>query len=91
VLVLLVEVALGVPPTSRMLPTLRGAFLHLAADAMVSVGVVLAGLGIIYTGPLWLDPVASLIISVVIVVGAWALLRDSIRMYRWMPCLRAST
>lgn len=59
---------------------IRGAFLHLAADAMVSLGVVLAGLGIIYTGWLWLDPVASLIISVVIVVGAWALLRDSIRM-----------
>ena len=59
---------------------IRGAFLHLAADAMVSLGVVLAGLGIAYSGWLWLDPVTSLIISVVIVVGAWSLLQDSIRM-----------
>jgi len=41
---------------------------------------VLAGLGIIYTEWLWLDPVVSLVISVVIVVGAWGLLRDSVRM-----------
>jgi cobalt-zinc-cadmium efflux system protein len=46
----------------------------------VSLGVVLAGLGIIYTGWLWLDPVVSLVISVVIVVGTWGLLRDSVRM-----------
>jgi len=59
---------------------IRGAFLHMAADAVVSLGVVLAGLGIIYTEWLWLDPVVSLVISVVIVVGAWGLLRDSVRM-----------
>ncbi|MBS0327376.1 MAG: cation transporter [Proteobacteria bacterium] len=58
----------------------RGAFLHLAADAVVSLGVVIAGLGIVYTGWLWLDPMTSLVISVVIVAGTWALLRDSIRM-----------
>ena len=58
----------------------RGAFLHMAADTVVSLGVVLAGLGIIYTGWLWLDPVVSLVISVVIVVGTWGLLRDSVRM-----------
>ena len=59
---------------------IRGAFLHMAADAAVSLGVVLAGLGMIYTGWLWLDPVASLAISIAIVMGSWGLLRDSIRM-----------
>jgi cobalt-zinc-cadmium efflux system protein len=59
---------------------IRGAFLHMAADAVVSLGVVLAGIGIVYTGWLWLDPVTSLVISVVIVVGTWNLLRDSVRL-----------
>ncbi len=59
---------------------IRGAFLHMTADAVVSLGVVLAGLGIIYTGWLWLDPVVSLVISAVIVAGTWGLLRDSLRM-----------
>jgi cobalt-zinc-cadmium efflux system protein len=58
----------------------RGAFLHLAADAVVSLGVVIAGIGLLFTGWLWLDPLVSLVISVVIVVGTWELLRDSIRM-----------
>lgn len=55
----------------------RGAFLHMAADAGVSLGVVLAGLAIGATGWLWLDPVISLAIVVVIAVGTWGLLRDS--------------
>ena len=59
---------------------IRGAFLHMAADAAVSLGVVLAGIGIVYTGWLWLDPITSLVISVVIVVGTWGLLRDSVRL-----------
>ena len=59
---------------------IRGAFLHMAADAVVSLGVVLAGIGIIVTGWLWIDPVTSLVISVVIVVGTWGLLRDSVRL-----------
>ena len=59
---------------------IRGAFLHMAADAVVSLGVVLAGVGIVYTGWLWLDPVTSLAISVVIVAGTWGLLRDSVRL-----------
>ncbi len=59
---------------------LRGAFLHMAADAAVSVGVVLAGLGIIFTGWLWLDPVISLVIVVVIFVSTWGLVRDSFRL-----------
>jgi cobalt-zinc-cadmium efflux system protein len=52
----------------------------MAADAVVSLGVVLAGIGIVYTGWVWLDPVTSLVISVVIVAGTWGLLRDSVRL-----------
>lgn len=56
----------------------RGAFLHLAADAAVSAGVLLAGVGIMLTGWLWLDPAASLLIVAVIVAGTWGLLRGSV-------------
>jgi cobalt-zinc-cadmium efflux system protein len=56
----------------------RGAFLHMAADAAVSAGVVLAALAMRYTGWLWLDPATSLAIALVITVGTWGLLRDSI-------------
>lgn len=59
---------------------LRGAFLHMAADALVSVGVVVAGLIILMTGWLWLDPVVSLLINAVIFWGAWRLLRASLAM-----------
>jgi cobalt-zinc-cadmium efflux system protein len=59
---------------------LRGAFLHMASDALVSAGVVLAGLVILLTGWLWLDPVVSLLINVVIVWGTWSLLRESVFM-----------
>jgi len=59
---------------------IRGAFLHLAADAVVSLGVVVAGIGVLYTGWLWLDPVAGLLIAVVIVWSTWGLLRDSVAM-----------
>jgi cobalt-zinc-cadmium efflux system protein len=55
----------------------RGAFLHMAADAAVSLGVVLAGLAILATGWLWLDPAVSLLISVVILASTAGLLRDS--------------
>lgn len=57
---------------------LRGAFMHMAADAAISAGVVLAAFLIIATGWLWLDPAASLLISAVIVIGTWGLLRDSV-------------
>jgi cobalt-zinc-cadmium efflux system protein len=57
---------------------IKGAFLHMAADAAVSLGVMLAGLAIMMTGWPWLDPVISLVISVVIFIGTWGLLRDSI-------------
>jgi cobalt-zinc-cadmium efflux system protein len=59
---------------------IKGAFLHMASDAAVSAGVVVAGLLIHLTGWLWLDPVTSLLIVVVIVVGTWGLLRDSVNL-----------
>jgi len=55
----------------------RGAFLHMAADAVVSLGVVAAGLVMARTGWLWLDPAVSLAIGAVIVWGTWSLLRES--------------
>lgn len=58
----------------------RGAFAHLAADAIVSLGVVLTGVVIAYTGWWILDPAVSLVISVVIVWGTWSLLRDSVNL-----------
>jgi len=59
---------------------IRGAYLHMAADALVSVGVVLAGIAIIYTGASWIDPVTSLVIVAVIAWGTWGLLKDSVKM-----------
>jgi cobalt-zinc-cadmium efflux system protein len=57
---------------------MRGAFLHLAADAAVSLGVVVAGIAILYTGWLWLDPLTGLVIAAAIVLSTWGLLRDSV-------------
>jgi len=57
---------------------IRGAFLHMAADAAVSLGVVIAGIFMMLNGVLWIDPLVSLLITVVIAVGTWGLLRDSI-------------
>jgi cobalt-zinc-cadmium efflux system protein len=59
---------------------LRGAFLHMASDALISAGVVIAGLAILLTGWLWLDPLVSLVINAVIVWGTWSLLKDSVGM-----------
>ena len=56
---------------------IRAAFQHMAADALVSVGVVLAGIGILLTRWLWLDPVFSLIVSSLIIFTTWRLLKDS--------------
>jgi cobalt-zinc-cadmium efflux system protein len=58
----------------------RGAFLHMAGDAAVSAGVVVAGLLIGWTGKLWIDPVASLAIVAVIFWGTWGLLKDSVKL-----------
>ena len=56
----------------------RGAFLHMAADAAVSLGVVAAGAAILATGWTWLDPAVSLVIAVVILAGTWGLLREAL-------------
>lgn len=56
----------------------RGAYLHMVADAGVSLGVVIAGAAILLTGWLWLDPLTSLAIVAVILWSTWGLLRDSI-------------
>jgi cobalt-zinc-cadmium efflux system protein len=58
----------------------RGAFLHMAADAAVSAGVVAAALTMRATGWLWLDPAASLVVAAVITVATWGLLRDSVNL-----------
>ncbi|CAB3794153.1 Cadmium, cobalt and zinc/H(+)-K(+) antiporter [Paraburkholderia ultramafica] len=59
---------------------IRGAFLHMAADAGVSAAVALSGLVILYTRWMWLDPVMSLLVVAVVVAGTWGLLRDSVRL-----------
>ena len=58
----------------------RGAFLHMAADAAISAGVVIAGLAILFTGRHWIDPIVSLLICAVIVWGTWDLLRESVNL-----------
>lgn len=57
---------------------IKGAFLHMAADAGVSLGVVVAGFAILATGWLWLDPMISIVIAIIILFGTWRLLRDSV-------------
>ncbi len=56
---------------------IRGAFLHMAADALVSLGVVVAGALILFYGFNWIDPLVSLLIATVIFLSTWGLLRDS--------------
>ena len=58
----------------------RGAYLHMVADALVSAGVVVAGLAIQATGALWIDPVTGLIVAGIIFIGGADLLRDSLTM-----------
>jgi len=59
---------------------LRAAFVHLLADAAVSAGVVIAGLLIMLTGRTWIDPAASLLVTLVIAWSGWGLMRDSLRL-----------
>jgi cobalt-zinc-cadmium efflux system protein len=59
---------------------IRGAFLHMAADAAVSAAVVISGFVILWTGQLWVDPVMSLAVAVIILWGSIGLLRESV----WM-------
>lgn len=57
---------------------IRGAYLHMAADAAVSAAVVVAGLLILLTGQRWIDPAASLLVAAVILWGTWGLLKESV-------------
>ncbi len=57
---------------------IRGAYLHMLSDAFVAIGVLVAGGIILLTGWLWLDPLVSLLVNLMIVVGTWGLLRDSL-------------
>ena len=59
---------------------IKGAFTHMMADAVIALGVVVAGAAMLYTGWLWLDPAVSLVIAVIILVGTWGLLRDSVNL-----------
>ncbi len=59
---------------------IRAAFLHMAADAAVSAGVVIAGVLVVVTGKAWIDPVTGLAIVAVIAWGTWGLLKESVKM-----------
>lgn len=59
---------------------IRGAFLHLAADALLSLGVVVTGIIVYYTGWVRLDPIIGLVIVIVIVIGTWDLLTQSLKL-----------
>lgn len=59
---------------------IRGAYLHMVADAAISLGVVVSGFLFLKTGWLWLDPVASLAIAGIIIIGTWGLLVESVEM-----------
>jgi len=58
----------------------KGAYMHMAVDALVSLGVVISGLAIYFTGWYWIDSVVSILIVVVILAGTWSLLADSLRL-----------
>jgi cobalt-zinc-cadmium efflux system protein len=59
---------------------IRGAFLHMAADALVSLGVVAAGALYLLTGWTWLDPATSIAVALVIIAGSWGLFRGSLHL-----------
>jgi cobalt-zinc-cadmium efflux system protein len=59
---------------------IKGAFLHLIGDALVSIGVVIGGILILWTGWMWVDPILGLLIVAIILIGTWGLLRDSVRL-----------
>src|SRR6201999_3207552 len=58
----------------------RGAFLHLLSDAIVSAALVIGGIIIVFTHLYWIDPVLSLLVAIVILISTWQLLRDSLRL-----------
>jgi cobalt-zinc-cadmium efflux system protein len=57
---------------------IKGAYLHMLADTGVSLGVAVGGVIIIYTGWVWIDPLFSILIGIVILSGTWGLLKDSV-------------
>jgi len=59
---------------------IRSAFLHMKADALISLGVAISGTLILFTGWLWVDPAVSFTIAAVIAIGTWGLLRDSVNL-----------
>ncbi len=59
---------------------IKGAYLHMAADAAISLGVVIAGIAIYYTNWNWIDPTVSIAICIIIVIGTWGLLKDSVKL-----------
>jgi cobalt-zinc-cadmium efflux system protein len=59
---------------------IKGAYLHMAVDAIVSFGVVISGIIIYFTGFAWIDSAVSIIIAIVILTGTWNLLKDSLRL-----------
>lgn len=59
---------------------IRGAFIHMAADAIVSLGVVIAGMLSLWKGWTWIDPVTSMLIALVIIIGTWSLFRQSLHL-----------
>ncbi len=58
----------------------KGAYLHMASDALISLGVVIAGIVIIYTKWYWLDSIVSLVLVVAVIFGTWGLLKESLRL-----------
>ncbi|MET4083961.1 cobalt-zinc-cadmium efflux system protein [Pedobacter sp. UYP30] len=58
----------------------KSAFLHLASDAVVSLGLVIGGIIMYYTHIYWIDPILSLVVCAVIIVSTWNLLKDSLRL-----------
>lgn len=63
----------------------KGAFWHAAGDALSSVGVIVAGVIIMFTGSLWVDPLASAVLTIIILAGAWRLLRESVNVLLEAP------
>lgn len=59
---------------------IRGAYLHMAGDALISLGVAVGGIAMMFTGWHWIDPVISLLIVIAIVISTWALLRESLQL-----------
>lgn len=87
VMVIVAGIGIGINALTAMLfmkgqedINIRGAYLHMAADALVSLGVVVAGAAILVTGFTWIDPLVSLAIVAVIAWGTWGLARDSLTM-----------